>query len=159
MGQTHPFFERKKMNIERIQALLVKGAALSPYDKDEIRAMVAESGLKINLRSGCPDCWKDAVIQLAIHYGALEKRGAWLTISGNYECLKRGTWVVGGTHYLLDERTPDNIIERFYAINPLWACKYYRRVEKVAKTTQETPPTGDSDTQPKKKTRKKKNKA
>lgn len=145
------------MNTERIQAMLVKGVALSPYDKDEIRAMVAESGLKINLRSGCPDCWKDAVIQLAVHYGTLEKRGAWLTISGNYECLKRGTWVVGGTHYLLDERTPDNVIERFYAINPLWAGKYFKRVEKVAETSEKTANTGNNETpQPKNKKKKKK---
>lgn len=147
------------MNTDRIQELLVKGSALTPQDKEDVRDMVAESGLKINLRSGCPDCWKDAVIQLAVHYGAMQRRDVWRTVSGNYECLRRGTWVIGCTRYLLDERTTDDVIERLYAINPLWAGKYFKRVEKVAETAEKTAKAGDNETPQPKKSKKKKKQA
>lgn len=131
-----------------LSGLLVKGAALSPSDKNKVRAIIKESGLPISIKRGCPDCWKDAVIQLSVHYEVRPAVSdeAIETGSGNYKCIKTGVWHYKGISFPLNANTPDWVIERFFAAFPAWAVKYYTRVEKSEKTSV---PAGEEAQEPK----------
>lgn len=56
--------------IEKIKNWAVKGEALTPKDKAEIKRLCTEAALPVTFKSKCPNCYRDAVAVLYRHYVA-----------------------------------------------------------------------------------------
>lgn len=54
--------------IEKIKNWAVKGEALTPKDKAEIKRLCTEAALPVTFKSKCPNCYRDAVAVLYRHY-------------------------------------------------------------------------------------------
>lgn len=97
------------MTEERLRILSELQDVLSPDHKKEIRDACKEAGITIKFKSGCPNCYSDALVAL---WHSMKKEGI-LTDSGNYRFMgNRTTYLIGRDYRLqLNEHTPDSVIE------------------------------------------------
>lgn len=111
---------------EKILNWLNKNGLFTPQDKKEIKAATHDAGIEHTFRSGCPNCYTDAVTLLAIHYG-VRLESPVTTCSGRYEYLQPSPSMWNG-HVRLDATTPDFFIELFRASCPDQFAGFYREI-------------------------------
>lgn len=80
--------------------------ALRMADRTSIRKMYEENGLKLSINERCPDCWKDALIELAVHLG-IQVGGKKYKFVG----LEPTFWMPN--RIVMDASTPEAVIEQF----------------------------------------------
>ena len=98
--------------------------------------MCKELGISVNLRSGCPDCWNDAVIQIAVKLGVKMNGEERPTAGGRYVCHREGVWYRRGIRVRLTADTDERIIEALRAENEHAWAQHYHESEKTAETAQ-----------------------
>lgn len=100
------------LNEQRIRELAVKNGLFTPDEKKEVRKAVKELELDVNLRGGCPDCWRDAVILIAVKLGVKlgEADKGRLTAGGRYICIREGVWWRNGQRVRLTADTDERLI-------------------------------------------------
>lgn len=54
--------------IDKIKNWAIKGDALTPADKAAIKKACTDAGLPVQFKTKCPNCYRDAVVQLYRHY-------------------------------------------------------------------------------------------
>lgn len=113
---------------DKIKQWLIKGDALSPSDKAEIRAAVKEAGISHTFATKCNSCYTDAVTLLAIHYGV--KPSPKPTPSGKYKFIGASPATLNMS-ITLDERTPDHVIEEYRAIDPNGWSRLFEQVTEI----------------------------
>lgn len=64
------------MDIKKIEELLERVNELTDDEKSEIRDAVKESGLKMNFRTNCKNCYSDALMLLRRHVKGEETKSA-----------------------------------------------------------------------------------
>lgn len=122
------------MNESEIKHLLLKQGLYTPDEKKSVKKMCKELGLEVNLRSGCPDCWHDAVIQIAVKLGVRIGGSDRPTAGGKYICHREGVWCRRGTKVRLTADTDERIIEALKAENEHAWAQHYHEAEKAAET-------------------------
>lgn len=133
------------MNENEIRGLLVKGGLYTPIEKKAVKRMCKEVGLDVNLRSGCPDCWHDAVIQIAVKLGVRIGTDR-PTAGGKYICHKEGVlYKRGGVRVRLTADTDERIIEALSRENAHAFNMHYHIAEITAETAENEPKTTDDD--------------
>lgn len=124
------------MNENEIKNLLIKKGLYTPAEKKAVKAMCKELGISVNLRSGCPDCWNDAVIQIAVKLGVRLNDDERPTAGGRYVCHREGVWYRRGIRVRLTADTDERIIEALRAENERAFSNYYHVAEIAAETPQ-----------------------
>lgn len=125
---------------ELVKSLLVKQGLFTPDEKKAVKAMCKELELSVNLRSGCPDCWRDAVIQIAVKCGIhTESKEVRATFGNKYVCHREGVWYKQGTRVRLTADTDERIIDALRAENERAWANYYTLADNASnepKTTE-----------------------
>lgn len=108
--------------IEKLAAMKARYGKWKDEDRTELKAMVKELGIKHSFRGRCSSCYNDAFHLVMNHLGLLmadlkqepkKASGKWVYV-GNAPAQ----WhYINGT-VVLDENTPDDIVERFVAAFP-----------------------------------------
>lgn len=83
--------------------------------------MCKADGIEVNFRGNCPNCYADALVLLARHYGVNSGDGEVVSAgSGRYRYLKQHftLWKDGKNVRRLDENSSDEDIEAFRAAKP-----------------------------------------
>lgn len=114
--------------------MLLKGAdCLTKDDKKVVRDMCKEAELPVTFKGGCPNCYADALILLANHYGVVvsDSRPRTETKGGRWVYLKSKPtmWFHGKMVTRMDAETSDEDIEAFRAENPNIFGRFYERKE------------------------------
>ena len=135
------------MNENEIKNLLIKKGLYTPDEKKAVKKMCKELGISVNLRSGCPDCWNDAVIQIAVKLGVKMNGDERPTAGGRYVCHREGVWYRRGIRVRLTADTDERIIEALRAENERAWAQYYHEAEKNAETSENEPKTDNDDKQ------------
>lgn len=60
------FFKNKTMEQNRIEELLAKVNSLTDEERTEIKTAAAEAGLNVKFKTGCKNCWHDALVMLGV---------------------------------------------------------------------------------------------
>lgn len=133
------------IEIAAITAMLQRFDNLTNEDKEQIKQMCKDAGLKVSLNKRCKDCYKDALLLLKVHYCVNLPSTDIVTPSGNYvyhNGLKKVVWWWRHHYYELSAQTDDATIEKYMAVHPLQT--HYSRVEHepTDTTTEETPTEG-----------------
>lgn len=132
---------------EAITAMLQRFDSLTDEDKEQIKQMCKDAGLKVSLNKRCKDCYKDALLLLKVHYGVSLPSTDIVTPSGNFvyhNGLKKVVWWWRHHYYELSAQTDDATIEKYMAVYPLQT--HYSRVEhEPTDTTTEGTPTEDGN--------------
>ena len=134
-------FKRHKNMIdnELIKRLLIKQGLFTPDEKKEVKRACKELGLDVYLHSGCPDCWRDAAILIAVKLGIkTETDSTRPTAGGRYICHREGVWYRQGTRVRLTADTDERIIDALKAENERAWANYYTAAETSADTTENT---------------------
>lgn len=124
------------MNENEIKQLYCKKGLYTPDEKKAVKKMCKELGISVNLRSGCPDCWHDAVIQIAVKLGVKMNGDERPTAGGRYVCHREGVWYRRGIRVRLTADTDERIIEALRAENEHAWAQHYHESEKTAETAQ-----------------------
>lgn len=67
-SQCHPsFLKNKTMEQNRIEELLAKVNSLTDEERKEIKTAAGEVGLNVKFKTGCNNCWHDALVMLGVH--------------------------------------------------------------------------------------------
>lgn len=67
-SQCHPsFLKNKTMEQNRIEELLAKVNTLTDEERKEIKIAAGEAGLNVKFKTGCRNCWHDALVMLGVH--------------------------------------------------------------------------------------------
>lgn len=108
------------MKEKQIIELLSRRKSLTDDDKAVIKAMAKEAKLSVKFGKACANCYEDALVLLANHYGVTYKDGKPLTKSGNYYYMPKGSivWMNFGRKIVLNEGSDDATIKEFMRINP-----------------------------------------
>ena len=130
-----------------IIAMLLRFDALTDADKESIKTMCKDAGIKASFNKRCKDCYKDALLMLKQHYGVSMPDSDIVTPSGNFifhRGNKKVVWWWRHNYYELSAQTDDATIEKYMAVHPLQT--HYSRVEPepTDTTTEETPTEGEN---------------
>ena len=108
------------MKEKQIIELLSRRKSLTDDDKAAIKAMAKEAKLSVKFSKACANCYEDALVLLANHFGVTYKDGKPLTKSGNYYYMPKGSvvWMNFGRKIVLNENSDDDTIREFMRINP-----------------------------------------
>ena len=125
--------------------MLLRFDALTDADKESIKTMCKDAGIKASFNKRCKDCYKDALLMLKQHYGITMPDSDIVTPSGNFifhRGNKKVVWWWRHNYYELSAQTDDATIEKYMAVHPLQ--QHYSRVEHepTDTTTEETPTEG-----------------
>lgn len=130
--------------------MLLRFDALTDADKESIKTMCKDAGIKASFNKRCKDCFKDALLLLKQHYGVTMLDSDIVTPSGNFvyhRGNKKVVWWWRHTYYELSAQTDDATIEKYMAVCP--SQKHYSRVEHepIETATEETPTEGGNGTE------------
>lgn len=130
--------------------MLLRFDALTDADKESIKTMCKDAGIKASFNKRCKDCFKDALLLLKQHYGVTMPDSDIVTPSGNFvyhRGNKKVVWWWRHTYYELSAQTDDATIEKYMAVCP--SQKHYSRVEHepTETATEETPTEGENGTE------------
>ena len=118
---------------ELVKRLLVKQGLFTHYEKKSVKRACKELGLDVNLRGGCPDCWRDAVILIAVKLGIkTDTDGTRPTAGGRYICHREGVWYRQGARVRLTADTDERIIDALRHENERAWANYYTAAETSA---------------------------
>lgn len=111
------------MELNEIERMLTKGAStLMPDEKKAIRSECKRLELNIAFASGCPNCYHDALVLLRKHYKYTADH-AETPANGRRWRWVGGNPVMWNGRILMDENTPDEIVDEFVKYHPM----YYER--------------------------------
>lgn len=101
---------------------LSKKESLSNKDKNSIKTLCAENGIEVTFKSGCPNCYQDALALLRFAFGitAADVNGV-ETKSKKYDFVckhKKIEYYNNGAWYVLDGTSKDEEIEEFIKAVP-----------------------------------------
>ena len=97
-----------------ILRLSLKLGAFTPNDKKTIKRLVAASGIDVNFKTSCEDCFNDAVLLLRKHYGITREDVLIQETNCGYRLVCTPCKVyVAGDWFIVDENMPCDEIEHF----------------------------------------------
>ena len=108
--------------IERLAAIKARYGNWNDDDRTELKAMVKELGINHSFRGKCSSCYNDAFHLIMHHlelkaadleHGNKQSSGKWVYVG----CIPV-TWYCNNGTFVLDENTPDEIVERYIAAFP-----------------------------------------
>lgn len=101
---------------------LSKKATLSPREKSEVKKMTAELGIEVNYKSGCNNCYDDALALLRNHYAIIaEEVNATECSNAEYQYIcnaARVEWYHDGVRTYLSATSDTETIVQFIESNP-----------------------------------------